>query len=148
MTIDPTSSTPIGAIGPVYGGSGSAEIARRFDDLSTVIIGHVAASFGLLPAAAGHGDIYGLRALADSIDQTFGNGSAAEVGALTRAIEEFAGAVAADMAAFADGRTLDFAQQAVSISGLSAAGDLAGVIDALNVARRAMDGARQQPDPA
>jgi hypothetical protein len=147
MTIEPTRSTPVGSIGasaPVATG----DAARLLHGLTTSVIGGIAASFGIGPAAPGQGDIYGLGQLGDAIVQTFGGGTAAEAGALARALEEYAGAVAADMAAHADGRTLEFAEAALSDAGVARAGDIGGFIDALSAARRNMDGARRQTGPA
>lgn len=152
MTIEPTRSTPVGAIGaPAPAATGDA--ARLLHGLTTSVIGGIAASFGIGPAGPGQsdihqGDIHGIGQLGDAIVQIFGGGTAAEAGALARALEEYAGAVAADMAAHADGRTLDLAEAALSDAGLAEAGDIGGFIDALSAARRNMDGARQQTGPA
>ena len=81
-----------------------------------------------------------LSAMAGITDQLVG--SAADAGALTRAVEDFASAVATDMAAYADGRTLDLADSAIGASTLGSASDIAGIIDGLDQARVALEGAR------
>lgn len=151
MTIDPSisGSSPIGAIGALGGGAAHTGVADDFRALATQVVGQIAGSFGLTPAnVSGQGDVYGLTALADGIGAAFGGGSAADMGALTRAIEDFAGAVATDMAAYADGRTLDLANGAIDASTLSTVGDIAGVIDGLDQARTALEGARPTASPA
>lgn len=150
MSIDPSisGSGPIGAIVATGGGSGAADVADRFRALGQHVVAQVAGSFGLIPLAApGQGDVYGLRAMADGIGSAFG-GSAADTGALTRAIEDFAGAIATDMAAYADGRTLDLVDGALAASTLSTAGDIPAIIDGLDQARTALEGARPTSSPA
>ncbi|MCI4592632.1 hypothetical protein MOK15_21480 [Sphingobium sp. BYY-5] len=156
MTIDPSisgtgisGSGPIGALGGASGDTPGAGLVDGFRALGTDIVAQVAGSFGLLPVSApGQGDIYGLRVIADQVGAAFGENSAANLGALTRAIEDFAGAIATDMAAFADGRTLDLVDGALAVSPLSTAADLGGVIDALDQARTSLEAARSTPSPA
>lgn len=146
MTIDPgiSGTSSIGAIAATGAGeAGGASMADGIRGLAGDVVAQVAGSFGLIPLAApGQGDVYGLRAVADGIGAALGGGSAADLGALTRAIEDFAGAVATDMAAYADGRTLDLVDGAIGASTLSSAGDINAVIDGLDQARVALDGAR------
>ncbi len=151
MTIDSSISGtgPISAIGAAAGETAGAGLTEGIRGLASSVVARVADSFGLIPVRApGQGDVYGLRALADGIGAALGGGSAADMGALTRAIEDFAGAVATDMAAYADGRTLDLVEGAIGASTLSTAGDIAGVIDGLEQARVALDGARPTSPPA
>lgn len=152
MTIDPSISgaSPIGAITATGAGQASgAGIADGLRALAGHVVAQVAGSFGLLPLTApGQGDVYGLRAMADGIGAALGGESAADMGALTRAIEDFAGAVATDMAAYADGRTLDLVDGAIGASTLSSAGDIPAVIDGLDQARTALEGARPTSSPA
>ncbi len=145
MTIDPSINGPahIGAIGGIGGGSSGPDLAADIRSLGLDIVGQVAGSFGLAPGSApGQGDIYGLGGLADRIGAQFGGSNAADIGALTRELEEFASAIASDMAAYADGRTLDHLDGAVAASPLSTATDIGGVIDALAQARTHFDTAR------
>lgn len=144
MTIDPniSSASAIGALGATGGPAASAGPVDQVRALASQVVGQIAGSFGLLPISApGQGDVYGLRALADQMSANFG-GSAADAGALTRAVEDFASAVATDMAAYADGRTLDLAVSAIGASTLGSASDIAGIIDGLDQARVALEGAR------
>lgn len=151
MTIDPriSGSNPIGAIGMDASETKGAGIADGVRTLAGHVVSQVASSFGLIPLTApGQGDVYGLRAMADAIGATLGGGSAADMGALIRAIEDFAGTVATDMAAYADGRTLDLVDGAIGASTLSTAGDIPAVIDGLDQARTALEGARPTASPA
>jgi hypothetical protein len=151
MTIDPSisGSSPISALGGAGGDAPGAGLVDGFRALGTDIVAQVAGSFGLIPISApGQGDVYGLRALADQVGAAFGESSAADLGALSRAIEDFAGAIAADMAAYADGRTLDLLDGALAASPLSTAADLGGVIDALDQARASLEAARPTSSPA
>jgi hypothetical protein len=144
MTIDPniSSASAIGALGQTGGASAGVGPVDQVRALASQIVGQIAGNFGLLPISApGQGDVYGLRALADQISASFG-GSAADAGALTRAVEDFASAVATDMAAYDDGRTLDLADSAIGASTLGSASDIAGIIDGLDQARVALEGAR------
>lgn len=151
MTIDPgiSGASPIGAISATGAGEASgADIADGVRTLAGHVVAQVAGSFGLVPLTApGQGDIYGLRAAADGIGAALGGGSAADLGALARAIEDFAGAVATDMAAYADGRTLDLVDGAIGVSTLFSASDIPAVIDGLDQARVALDGARPTSSP-
>lgn len=145
MTIDPSINGPahIGAIGGIGGGSSGPDLAADIRSLGLDIVGQVAGSFGLVTTSTpGQGDIYGLNQLADRIGAQFGDSNAADIGALTRALEDFAGAIASDMAAYADGRTLDHLDGAIEASPLSTATGIGGVIDALGEARTHFDTAR------
>lgn len=144
MTIDPSISSagPIGAIAAAGDGARGAGPIDAIRAIATNIVSGIAASFGLLPVnAPGQGDVYGLRSASDTLGTALG-GSAADQGALTRAVEDFASAVATDMAAYADGRTLTLVDGALAASTLANAGDIAGIIDGLDQARVALEGAR------
>ncbi|WP_311267678.1 hypothetical protein [Sphingobium sp. WCS2017Hpa-17] len=144
MTIDPSISSagPIGAISAVGEGARGASPVDAIRAVATNVVSGVAASFGLLPVtASGQGDVYGLRAASDALGEALG-GSAADQGALTRAVEDFASVVATDMTAYADGRTLTLVDGALAASTLATAGDIAGIIDGLDQARVALEGAR------
>lgn len=152
MTIDPTigSSSAIGALSASgAGGGGSIGLDAAIRTLAADVVGQVAGSLGLTGGALpGQGDIYGLGTLADGIAGAFGDSSAASIGALTRALEDFSGAVATDMAAHADGRTLDIVESALSADPFPGAGDVAGIIHGLDQATAAIDAARQISPPA
>lgn len=111
MTID--SSTNIGGAGPIRPTGAPAEAASPAIDavraISLSVVSRIAAEFGLGDAArppAG-GDIYGLRVLSDGIASQLPASGSTSLGALQRAVEAFAGAVAEDVAALADGFTLE-----------------------------------------
>ena len=108
----------LGPMAPVdrFGGEGGrpaqvAEASAR--QVAVAVVGRIAAELSLTGAAPDGPVDYGLAPLADSIGAAFNAGPAA-AGDLARAIEELAGAIAADMAALADGRTLDRVDAAVA----------------------------------
>jgi len=68
--------------------------------------------------------------------------SASAIGALGATGGPAASAVATDMAAYADGRTLDLADSVIGASTLGSASDIVGIIDGLDQARVALEGAR------
>lgn len=149
MTIDPTigSSGAIGALSGIgQAASGASGIDGAVRSLATDIVGRIAGQLGLGGDAAaplGHGDIYGLGALAEGIGQSLGDASAPAIGALTRSLEDFAGAVAADMAAHADGRTLDTVDAALGANPFAGASDVSGVIRGLDEATAGLSAARR-----
>nr|WP_165388287.1 hypothetical protein [Sphingomonas populi] len=115
MTIDPISSPQISALGRAGDSGGAAVAGESARSIAVAVVGHIAGQLLLAPARPGNiAEKYGVRALADTVAAAFPNGNPAAVGALHRAMESFAGAVAADMAAFADGRTLDRVDSAIA----------------------------------
>ncbi|WP_336970697.1 hypothetical protein [Sphingobium aromaticiconvertens] len=151
MSIDPTfGASPVGALaGAGQSGGATGSIADAVRALAGDVVGQVAGNLGLIDRAPlGQGDIYHIAPLADGIAVSLGDSSAASIGALTRALEDFAGAVASDMAAYADGKTLELADAALRTETLSQAGDVAGVIQGLDRAIDAFDSARTSSPPA
>lgn len=148
MSIDPTfrsssSAIGIGALSSLNGGGRGGEVEGAVRSLASTVVGQVAASLGTAGAGpVGQGDIYGIGPLAEGIGTALGATNATQVGDLTRALEGFAGAVAADMAARADGRTLDRIDQALADAPLSGAGGVDGVIHGLSQATTAIETAR------
>lgn len=144
MTID--SSNPIGSAGPI----GSAEIGVTGASLAVdaahaiglSVVSRVLGEFGLGDVApAAGGDIYGLGGLTDAITAQLPAGDSTSQGALARAIEAFAGAVAEDVAARADGLTLDRIDRVLGESAQPALPDLASVTDFLELAASRLAGA-------
>ena len=148
MSIDPISAGPIGPVSAIGAspdaGSGLADVLRG---LAGEVVGQVAGALRLIDGAPlgsplGQGDIHGIARLADGIASRFPDASAADTGGLTRALEDFAGAVATDIAAFADGRTLDLAGDALAAS-LPQADGIAGAIRGIEQATTMLDAARR-----
>jgi len=147
MSIDPPFST--GSVGPISGvgaaqGGGPGGLQESLRSLALDVVGQIADALQLTGSATpqGQGDIYGIAALADGIASAFPDSSAADAGALTRALEDFASAVATDMAAYADGRTLDLAGDALAAAPLSDASGITDAIRGIEQATAQLDAAR------
>lgn len=138
MTID--SSNPIGGAGPIRPAdlqpesAGPAADAARAIGLS--VVSRVLAEFGIGDTAASGagGDVYGLGAITDTIAAQLPAGDSTSQGGLARAVEAFAGAVAEDVAARADGLTLDRIDTIMGELPQPALPDLASVTDFLEQA--------------
>lgn len=117
----------LGSTAPVdrFGGEGGrgAEIAHASArQVALAVVGRIAAELALTGTPPEGAVDYGLAPLADAVGAQFGAGPAAS-GDLARAMEELAGAIAADMAALADGRTLDRVDAGVADAVAKAPGD-------------------------
>jgi hypothetical protein len=138
MTIDRIHSGPVTPIdrsggdarAPLLIGEASARGVAR------AVVGRIAAELSLAgkpsPLTA---DPFQLRAMTDAVAAELPGSSPAAIGDLGRAIETFAGTIAADMAGAVDGRTLERVDRA--IADFDPAGDgVEGVTEFLNEASR------------
>ena len=117
MTIDRISNGPLGPIDP-SGSQGRTPAAigeASARSVAVAVVGRIAAELSM---TGGQGqplgaDPYRLRALTDAVAQALPGANPASLGELERAIEELAGAIAADMAGSVDGRTIERLDRAV-----------------------------------
>lgn len=146
MTID--SSNSISGAGPIRpadtAGQGVSPAADAARSIGLAVVARVLGEFGLgsgvQPLASG--DVYGLGALTDDIAAQLPAGESTSLGALQRAVEAFAGAVAADVAALADGLTLDRIDTVVSELPQPAQINASSVADLLEQAAARLGGGR------
>lgn len=139
MTIDRIN---LGPLAPVdrFGGEGGSSAAIATGSAKAVavaVVGRIAAELKLTGEAPRGNADYGLAPLADTISAHYG-ASPAAAGDLARAIEGLAGAIAADMAALADGRTLDRVDAAVADAASATPGEGVGAVT--EILERAADG--------
>lgn len=144
MTIDRISTGPLTPIDRP-GGDGRAPVAigeASARGVALAVVGRIAAELSLAGDAGSlTADPYRLRAMTDAVAAELPGSSPAAIGDLGRAIETFAGTIAADMAGAADGRTLDRVDRA--IADFDPAGDgVEGVTEFLNEASRRIADAR------
>lgn len=140
MTID--SSNPIGSASPIgsaeIGATGASPATDAARAIGLSVVSRVLGEFGLGDAPTAGGDVYGLGELTEAIAAQLPAGDSTSQGALARAVEAFAGAVAEDVAARADGLTLDRIDRALGDLAQPAAqpglADLASVTDFLETA--------------
>ena len=124
MSIDRINLGPMAPVDRFSGEGGRAtEVAHASArQVAVAVVGRIAAELSLTGEAPDGPVDYGLAPLADSVGAVFGAGPTAS-GDLARAMEELAGAIASDMAALADGRTLDRVDAAVAEASAAALGD-------------------------
>lgn len=137
MTIDPahfvSAAGPIGQASLQSEGAGCAHSAATA--IGLVVVSRVLGEFGIgTPASATSGDVYGLSELTDAIAAQLPTGDSTSQGALARAVETLAGAVAEDLAARADGLTLDRIDRVLAQLPQPERLDLASVTDFLEAA--------------
>jgi len=138
MTID--SSNSIGGAGPIrpadFQADASGPAAGAARAIGLAVAGRVLGEFGLggTPQPGAGGDVYGLGALTDNIAAQLPAGDSTSLGALSRAVEAFAGAIAEDVAALVDGLTLDRLDAVLADLPQPSVPDLASVTDFLEQA--------------
>ncbi|WP_066477009.1 MULTISPECIES: hypothetical protein [unclassified Sphingomonas] len=120
MTIDRIGSGPVAPIGG--GASPAVPLADEARALATSVVAGVTGALGLDARGTMAARAYPVRETADAIATRFG-ATPAQAGEIERTVERLAGAIAADMAARADGRTLDRIDDALVGSDVPASAD-------------------------
>lgn len=140
MTIDPISLGSANPVDRLSGLAGSpaalAETSARA--IAETVIGRIASELQLAPQGGGSHD---LGAITDAVAAQFPNSPAASVGELARAVEDLASALAVDMAALADGRTLDRLDAALADAAPGGAHGLPSVTQLLEQAATSINAA-------
>lgn len=118
MTIDRISNGPLGPVDP-SGGQGRTPAAigeASARSVAIAVVGRIAAELSMTSGQAETlgTDPYRLRELTDAVAQALPGANPASLGELERAIGEFAGTIAADMAGSVDGRTIERIDLAVA----------------------------------
>lgn len=129
-------------LGPVesLGGAGRADVspASTAQGIAQSVAGRILSEFGVGGTQpAGGSDVYRLGDLADHLGRELG-ATPSEVGELTRAIDSLAGALAEDLVALADGRTLDRLDAALASTNTAGPADASTFIRVLEGAAAAI----------
>ncbi|WP_404334998.1 hypothetical protein AB2M62_14950 [Sphingomonas sp. MMS12-HWE2-04] len=117
MTIDSISLNQAGAVGRsgAFADPPAALAGDTARNVAVSVVGRIASELALAPPRPGNvAENYGVRGLADAIGARFPDATPTQLGDLSRSLEDFAGAVATDMAAYADGATLDRVDAAIA----------------------------------
>jgi hypothetical protein len=145
MSIERINLGPAAPIGGARDGGTSALVDVNARTVASTVVGRIASELALAhsdgPLTGAGGDLYGLGALADAIGGQLG-ATPTETGELQRALESFAGAVAADLTAMADGRTFERVDAALGQLSIDEAGGVGAVTQSLETAAAAIAEAR------